>query len=72
MAGPNAVAAKGSGSAGVVPPPAPAIAVIPSLTIQQIAKLHGFESPEALVAWESDQRRREGDDFDWDEEDSIG
>ena len=70
--GSNSVAVEAPAAAAEVHLPTSAIAELPTLSPQQIAELHGFTTPEALVAWESDQRRREDDSVDWDEEDSIG
>ena len=70
--GPGGLPAPGPAAAGGGPQPSSAIVAIPYLTVLQVARLHGFDSPEALVAWESDQPRRVCADFDWDEEDSVG
>eukprot|EP00959_Pyramimonas_sp_CCMP1952_P006295 131808-Pyramimonas_sp.AAC.1 len=55
----NSDAVEAPVAATEVPLPTSAIAELPTLSPQQIARLHGFATPEALVAWESDQRRRE-------------
>lgn len=71
-AGPNSEAVEAPVVAEGDPLPTSAIAELPALSPQLIANLHGFATPEALVAWESDQRRRDDVSTDWDEEDSIG